>query len=178
MGYFDACANPIRTDSAGRPVLAPLKFFGRVYLLSDEAEVARVKRGFKWLQIVSFVCCIAFVPKFFFLAIPPILALQATWVYVLTRGLTRTTLRVSDLPRMPRPEALARTTAAMGKPTVTVVLILGAILSASQLWAAIHFGGPEFWFGATLFTVLTGLLIENIITARNYRRSVQRSRTT
>jgi hypothetical protein len=175
MRYLDEPANPIRQDAAGRNVVVPLRWFGPVYLLRNDAELARVERGYKWLRIAS-VIFIGAAIRMGLLEVFPLIAGNALWVYVLTRGLVRSGMHVSDLPRTPRPEAIARSITTLGAPLLSLLLILGVTMSAGSVWAALRFRGAEFWFGATLFALVSGLLVENIITARNYRRSVQRSR--
>ena len=171
LGYFEACANPVRTAADGRSVIVPFRWFGPVCLLRDDADVVRVKRGFKWLQISTFAAIVVTSGIFGLRIIIPLLVGQCLWLYLLTRRLVATDLTPADLPRMPRGEAVARTHATMGKPLVWATRALTPVVSVLFFWGAWKFGGAIAWIGTPLIILLNGMLVYDFLQLRAYRKS-------
>ncbi len=175
MGYLEACANPIRTDAAGQRVVVPLRWFGPVYLLQDDADVARIKRGYKWLQISTIA--FAGIASVWFgqgIVVPMILC-QFLWVYLFTRGLVLLDIKAADLPRVPRAEAVARSNAAMGKTLVWLIRALMLPATGLFLWGAWEFRGIEAWIGVPLILFMDAILIFDIAQQRAYSKSLTTS---
>lgn len=180
MGYFDACANPFRSDSVGRRVMAPFRRLGSVYLVPDDADAERIKRGMKWMQISALALVFVVVgptagirPILLLAIIPLIWIGQSLWVHRLTRGLTVADEKYADLPRIPRREAVARLHAAMGKPALWTIQTLSLAMNGGFLWAALHYGDWKMWAGAALFTLFNGAMLFDYLQARSYRNSLQ-----
>jgi hypothetical protein len=111
MSYFDACANPVRIVGVGRRVIVPLRWFGPVYLIPSDVQAARLRRGFKWMTILTFVFVSVTAG---WLGNSPawlrgesemmltLIAWQALWVFALTRGLPKAGIAASDMPKLSR----------------------------------------------------------------------------
>ncbi len=174
MGYFEACANPVRTDATGRRVIVPFRWFGPVYLLRDDAEVARAKRGVKWMQITSFALIVGAGvrgPTLMLRLIIPLILGQIAWVYFLTRSLGDAGIRASDMPRLRRGEAVARSNAMMGRPLLWTVRVGAIGMNFFFLWGALRFGDTYAWLGTALFGLLNCLQVYDFFQERSYRRS-------
>lgn len=174
MGYFEACANPFRSDSAGRRVIAPFPLRGRVYLVPDDADAARIKAGVKWLRISLFAFIILSTPMNLGLIrmIAIVIVGSELWMYLLTRGLPIADVKRADLPRMPYRERAAREEAAFGKPTLWVGRTLGLAMNGFFLWGALRYGDIELWLGTALFALVNIGMLFASLQARSYRHSL------
>ncbi len=176
MGYFEACSNPIRTDATGQRVVVPLRWFGPVYLLRDDADVARVRRGYKWMLILSILfVALGTGPLGVHIVVLIVLG-QLLWIYLLTRGLVVTGVKAADLPRVPRAEAVARSNAAVGKTMLWLTRGLMVPATGLFLWGAWEFRGIEAWIGVPLILFLDAMLIFDIVQQRSYNKSLAQSR--
>ena len=174
MGYFEACANPVRTDATGRRVIVPFRWFGPVYLLRSDAEITRVRRGVKWMQIASFAAIIAAGvggPARMLQVIIPLILCQILWMYLVVRGLVGAGVKSSDMPRIPRGEALAQSNAALGKSLLWTIRVGALGMNAFFLWGALHFGDTDAWLGAALFGLLNCIQMYDFVQERSYRNS-------
>ena len=171
MGYFEACANPVRTDATGQRVIVPLRWFGPVYLLRNDAEVARIKRGYKWLPISTAVFAGIASVWFGLGVVVPMILVQLLWVYLLTRGLVVLDMKAADMPRVPRAEAVARSHAAMGTTMVWLTRAIAVAVTVLFLWGAWEFGGIEAWIGVPTILLLDGVFVFDIVQQRSYRKS-------
>ena len=174
MGFFDA-VDPVRTDSAGRNVIAPLRWFGPVFLLRSDAEVARVRRGYKWLLICSVALAALATPRFGLRVLVPLIPCEILWVYLLTCGLQHAGLKPADLPKLPRGEAVARSNALMGRPLVWALRVLLPVMTILFIWGAWEFGGAPGWIGTPIFVLLNIVMVRDYFQERAYRKSLAMS---
>lgn len=174
MGYFNAF-DPVRTDSAGRRVIAPWRWFGPVFLLRTDEEVARVRRGFKWLLICSVASAALATPRSGLRVVVPLIPGQILWAYLLTRGLQDAGLKPADLPKLPRGEAVARSNALIGMPLVWAFRVLLPVMTIFFIWGAWEFGGAPGWLGAPIFALLDIVMVRDYLQERAYRKSLATS---
>jgi len=100
-----------------------------------------------------------------------LIAAQILWIYLLTRGLVGAGIKGSDMPRLPRGEAVARSNALMGKPLVWTIRAGAIAMNAFFLWGGLHFGDTYAWLGAAFFGLLNCGQLYDFFQERSYRKS-------
>lgn len=155
MAYLDGFVSSLfRHDADGQRVFV---LFGRtVYLVSDR-DAVRIERRVKAYYAIMLSSVVVVQVhcgwRWNLIAVPVWIAAYYALVALSVRSLPRANGRATDLPRV-SPRDLARQRArATGQPTLWMLLIIGLMMTAASIVAAMH--RPFLWLGAVFFGLCT-----------------------